>query len=72
MNCVYNQFQALHSWLTRVLYNRRSKFDPLWNTFVVAGLQVPYFFYFLVIICLIVSNISKMFFFRTTSPTLAL
>ena len=31
--------QALHSWLTRVLYNRRSKFDPLWNTFVVAGLQ---------------------------------
>ena len=23
-----------------MLYNRRSKFDPLWNTFVVAGLQV--------------------------------
>merc|ERR1712038_264739 len=23
--------KALHCWLTRVLYNRRSKFDPLWN-----------------------------------------
>lgn len=36
--------KALHTWLTRVLYNRRSKFDPLWNTFLVAGLEngVPY------------------------------
>lgn len=31
--------EALHSWLTRVLYNRRSRFDPLWNTFVVGGMQ---------------------------------
>jgi len=31
--------KALHCWLTRVLYNRRSKFDPLWNTFIVGGLQ---------------------------------
>jgi len=31
--------KALHSWLTRVLYNRRSKFDPLWNTFLVGGLE---------------------------------
>lgn len=31
--------KALHMWLTRVLYNRRSKFDPLWNTFLVAGLE---------------------------------
>jgi len=31
--------QALHCWLTRVLYNRRSKFDPLWNTIVVGGVQ---------------------------------
>lgn len=31
--------KALHAWLTRVLYNRRSKFDPLWNNFVVAGIQ---------------------------------
>lgn len=31
--------KALHSWLTRVLYNRRSKFDPLWNTIVVGGVQ---------------------------------
>ena len=28
---------ALHCWLTRVLYNRRSKFDPLWLENVVAG-----------------------------------
>ena len=31
--------KALHCWLTRVLYNRRSKFDPLWNNIIVAGLQ---------------------------------
>ncbi|RWS07441.1 Proteasome subunit beta type-4-like protein [Dinothrombium tinctorium] len=31
--------KALHSWITRVLYNRRSKFDPFWNTWVVGGLQ---------------------------------
>merc|ERR1712179_838267 len=31
--------QALHCWLTRVLYNRRSKFDPLWNTILVGGMQ---------------------------------
>lgn len=29
--------EALYSWLTRVQYNRRSKFDPLWCTWVVAG-----------------------------------
>ena len=69
MNCVYNQFQALHSWLTRVLYNRRSKFDPLWNTFVVAGLQV-HNFCSLVLICLIVSNISQMFFLQDNEPYL--
>lgn len=31
--------QALHCWLTRVMYNRRSKFDPLWNTILVGGIQ---------------------------------
>jgi len=31
--------KAMHSWLTRVLYNRRSKFDPLWNIFLVGGMQ---------------------------------
>eukprot|EP00088_Acartia_fossae_P001882 TRINITY_DN10737_c0_g1_i2.p1 TRINITY_DN10737_c0_g1~~TRINITY_DN10737_c0_g1_i2.p1 ORF type:complete len:274 (+),score=61.01 TRINITY_DN10737_c0_g1_i2:30-824(+) len=30
---------ALHSWLTRVMYNRRSKFDPLWNIYLVGGMQ---------------------------------
>jgi len=30
---------ALHCWLTRVMYNRRSKFDPLWNVLLVAGMQ---------------------------------
>ena len=31
--------EALHCWLTRVMYNRRSKFDPLWNTILVGGIQ---------------------------------
>jgi len=31
--------EALHCWLNRVLYNRRSKFDPLWNTIIVGGMQ---------------------------------
>jgi 20S proteasome subunit beta 7 len=31
--------RQVHSYLTRVLYNRRNKFDPLWNTLVVAGLE---------------------------------
>jgi len=31
--------EALHCWLTRVQYNRRSKFDPLWNTTIVGGMQ---------------------------------
>ncbi|XP_059062535.1 proteasome subunit beta type-4 [Achroia grisella] len=31
--------RSLHCWLTRVLYNKRSKMDPLWNNYVVAGIQ---------------------------------
>lgn len=31
--------KALFAWLTRVMYNRRSKFDPLWNIFLVCGMQ---------------------------------
>jgi len=31
--------RELHSYLTRVLYNRRSKVDPLWNTLLVAGVD---------------------------------
>ena len=31
--------REIHSYLTRVLYNRRSKVDPLWNTLLVAGVD---------------------------------
>lgn len=31
--------KSLYSWLTRVMYNRRSKFNPLWNTAIVGGVQ---------------------------------
>ncbi|XP_077483192.1 proteasome subunit beta type-4 isoform X1 [Amblyomma americanum] len=36
--------KSLYSWLTRVMYNRRSRFDPLWNTYLIGGLQdgVPF------------------------------
>lgn len=35
---------SLHCWLTRVLYQRRSKVDPLWNNVLIAGIQnkTPY------------------------------
>jgi len=35
----FNMTQArpLFSWLTRVLYNKRSKYDPLWVNFIVGG-----------------------------------
>lgn len=32
--------KSLQCWLTRIMYNRRSRFDPFWNNFVVGGLQV--------------------------------
>jgi len=27
----------VHHYLTRVMYNRRNKFNPLWNQLIVAG-----------------------------------
>ena len=29
----------VHSYLSRVFYNRRNKMDPLWNSVVVAGFE---------------------------------
>lgn len=29
--------RAIHSWLTRAMYSRRSKMNPLWNTVVIGG-----------------------------------
>ncbi|KAJ7307243.1 hypothetical protein JRQ81_009239 [Phrynocephalus forsythii] len=29
--------KAIHSWLTRAMYNRRCKMNPLWNTVVIGG-----------------------------------
>ena len=34
---VYRDAPAIHSWLRCVLYNRRTRFNPLWNTILVAG-----------------------------------
>ena len=31
--------KSLFSWLTRVQYNRRSKFDPFWTMWIVGGMQ---------------------------------
>jgi len=31
--------KALHCWLTRVMYNKRSNFDPLWNNFIIGGIE---------------------------------
>jgi len=30
---------AIHSYITRIMYQRRNKFDPLWNYFVIAGFK---------------------------------
>lgn len=31
--------ESLHSWLTTVLYHHRSKINPLWNNFLVGGVE---------------------------------
>nr|CCD74498.1 proteasome subunit beta type-4 [Arabidopsis halleri subsp. halleri] len=31
--------KEIHNYLTRVMYNRRNKFDPLWNTLVLGGVK---------------------------------
>lgn len=33
--------QEVYAYLCRVMYNRRNKFDPLWNSLVVAGIEPP-------------------------------
>lgn len=42
-NCLNDGYtykpKALFSWCTRVMYNRRSKMDPLWNRLVIGGLE---------------------------------
>lgn len=29
----------IHSYLTRIMYQRRNKMDPFWNTIIVAGVK---------------------------------
>lgn len=31
--------KSLYHWLTRVLYTRRTQLDPLWNNYVIGGIQ---------------------------------
>lgn len=31
--------KEIHNYLTRVMYNRRNKFNPLWNTLVLGGVK---------------------------------
>ncbi|KAL8139703.1 hypothetical protein V2J09_005724 [Rumex salicifolius] len=31
--------KEVHSYLTRVMYNRRNKFNPLWNSLVLGGIK---------------------------------
>jgi 20S proteasome subunit beta 7 len=31
--------REIHAYLTRVMYNRRNKFDPLWNSLVLGGVK---------------------------------
>lgn len=31
--------KEIHNYLTRVMYNRRNKFDPLWNSLVLGGVK---------------------------------
>lgn len=31
--------KEVHNYLTRVMYNRRNKFEPLWNSLVLGGVK---------------------------------
>lgn len=31
--------KEVHNYLNRVMYNRRNKFDPLWNSLVLGGVK---------------------------------
>lgn len=31
--------KEVHNYLTRVMYNRRNKFDPLWNNLILGGVK---------------------------------
>ncbi|XP_043261433.1 proteasome subunit beta type-4 [Colletes gigas] len=31
--------KALYCWLTRLMYNKRTEYDPLWNNFIIGGIE---------------------------------
>ena len=57
--------KEVHNYLTRVMYNRRNKFSPLWNSLVLGGVKNGQKYLGMVCLGLFLSFfLSFIFFFR--------